>query len=75
VDISAYPEVTHVPQTFGIVTVTNIPETVATVRALLPKIKPYSGINQCIVERENAGEGTVTFALELKSPGMRIIIR
>ena len=75
VDISAYPAVTHVPQTFGIVTVTNIPETVATVRAMLPKIRPYSGVNQCIVERENAGEGTVTFTLELKSPGMRVIIR
>lgn len=75
VDKSAYPTVTQVPQTFGIVTVTNTPATLAAVRAMLPKVKPYSDIHQRIVERENTGEGTVTFALELKHVGIRFVIR
>ena len=75
VDTSAYPAVTQVPQTFGIITVTNKPDTVTAVRAMLPTIKPYSDIRQSIVERENVGEGTMTFALELKHVGFKIVVR
>ena len=75
VDISAYPTVEQVPLTLGIVTVTNTPATVSAVRAMLPTIKPYSDIRQRIVERENVGEGTVTFALELKHVGAKFVVR
>ena len=75
VDTSAYPAVTQVPQTFGIITVTNKPETVTAVRAMLPTIKPYTDICQRIVEHENVGDGTVTFALELKHVGFKIVVR
>ena len=42
---------------------------------MLPTLKPYADIRQSIVARENAGEGTVTFALELKHVGFKIVIR
>ena len=75
VDVSAYPTVEQTPQTFGIVTVTNVPATVSAVRTMLPSIKPYSDIRQRIEERENAGEGTVTFALVLEHIGTKFIVR
>ena len=54
---------------------TNVAATVSSVRNMLPRIKPYSGIRQRIVERENAGEGTVTFALALEQTGAMLIVR
>ena len=75
VDTSAYPTVEQMPLTLGLVTVTNTPATVSAVRDMLPILKPYSDVRQRIVERENAGEGTVTFALELKHVGFKIVVR
>ena len=75
VDTSAYPMVARVPLSFGIVTVTNAPATLTAVRAMLPTVKPYSDVRQSIVERANASEGTVTFALELKHVGTRFVVR
>ncbi len=75
IDTAAYPTVEQTPLTLGIVTVTNTPATVSAVRDMLPTIKPYADIRQRVVERENAGEGTVTFALELKHVSTRIVVR
>lgn len=77
IDTSAYPTVDRPSLALGIVTVTNKPATVSAVRAMLPAIKPYphSGFRHGIVERENAGEGTVTFALELVQTGAMLIVR
>ena len=74
-DISAYPMPDVTPFTVGIVTVTNTPATVAAVRDMLPRIKAFPKIHNFIVERENDGEGTVTFELLLKQVGTQIIFR
>ena len=78
VDTSAYPTIDQTSLMLGIVTVTNAPATVSAVRNMLPTVvKPYpnSGFRQRIVERENAGEGTMTFALELEQVGMMLIVQ
>ena len=75
VDVSAHPVIDEAEYSFGLLTVTNVVETVASVREMLPNVKPYAGIHQEIVERENAGEGTVTFVLKAKHIGTRLIFR
>ena len=75
IDTSAYPVVENEPQTFGILTVADNAETLAATRAMLPRLKPYRDIHNSIVERENVGEGTVTFALRLEQIGTVIIVR
>ncbi len=75
IDTTAYPTIAEMPVSFGIVTVRTPPATVAAVRAMLPRIKAYPNVHNGIVERENVGEGTVTFALKLEVIGLRIIVR
>jgi hypothetical protein len=75
IDTTAYPTIAEMPVSFGIVTVLNTPATVAAVRAMLPRIKAYPNVHNGIVERENVGEGTVTFALKLEVVGLRIIVQ
>lgn len=75
VDASACPAFNQPSQTFGLVTVTNLPPTVAAIRGLLPKIdKLYKGVRQRVFERENDGEGTVTFELRLEQAGMVLMV-
>ena len=75
VDASACPVIDKGPQTFGILTVANNAETLAATRAMMPRIKAFSGIHNSIVERENSGEGTVTFELLLEQLGTTVLIR
>ncbi len=75
VDVSACPVIDKGPQTFGILTVANNAETLAATRAMMPRIKAFSGIHNSIVERENSGEGTVTFELLLEQLGTTVLIR
>lgn len=75
VDASACPEIDKGPVSFGILTVANNAETLAATRAMMPRIKAFSGIHNSIVERENAGEGTVTFELLLEQLHTMVIMR
>ena len=75
IDTSVCPTVDHMSLVLGIVTVTNAPATVSAVRAMLPSVRPYRGFRHRIVERENAGEGTVTFALAMEQTGLMFILK
>ena len=74
-DTTAYPVPTRRSLTVGLVTVTNTVATVEAVRAMMPTGTLYEGIGNLIVERENVGEGTVTFALELKDRCTTIVFK
>ncbi len=72
-DTTAFPDITEKRRAFGLVTVTNT--AAAAVRALMPTGKFCPDVHNMIVERENAGEGTVTFELQLERLGLTVIIR
>ena len=75
VDVSAYPVVDGNKFECGLVTVANNAETLQAVRGMMPNVKPWSDIHQSVVERENAGEGTVTFVLCAERNAFTIIFR
>ena len=75
VDVSAYPVVNGNKFECGLVTVANDAETLQAVRGMMPNVKPWSDIHQGVVERENAGEGTVTFVLCAERNAFTLIFR
>ena len=74
VDVNAYPEMVCNRLSFGVCTVTNLSETVAATRRMMPKLKPYKGIYTWMSERVNE-EGTRTFVLNIERRGTCISLR